>query len=268
MSFSKNNLRLAANALTISIGISHSLRTITVRDSFIGWILSGSKSIVSPLEQSGIKTFNAGSVCLLPAGSQWDITNSTAPHGLYSARVITISNELIDAFLAKYPSQGSLPHLLTSWNILIDDNFKELFERTYRALTEEEFSEAVTQHRLEELLLMLSERGVVFPSKQNIQWASRVGRIISQRPHEQWTVDSLAEIFHVSGSTLRKKLAIEGHTVTGCLIEARMEASVVLLQTTKLAVSDIAERCGYQSHSRFSATFKNRFGFTPSELRN
>lgn len=40
-----------------------------------------------------------------------------------------------------------------------------------------------------------------------------------------------------------------------------------LLQTTGLQVSEIAGRCGYESHSRFSAAFRERFGFAPSHLR-
>jgi transcriptional regulator GlxA family with amidase domain len=40
-----------------------------------------------------------------------------------------------------------------------------------------------------------------------------------------------------------------------------------LLQGTSLQVSEIALRCGYDSHSRFTAAFRQRFGYPPSHLR-
>jgi AraC-like DNA-binding protein len=40
-----------------------------------------------------------------------------------------------------------------------------------------------------------------------------------------------------------------------------------LLQTTLHSIVLIAEKCGYQSQSRFTDRFKGRFGLTPSELR-
>ena len=47
----------------------------------------------------------------------------------------------------------------------------------------------------------------------------------------------------------------------------RLETALVLLQSSTLQVSEIAARCGYESHSRFSAAFRERFGFPPSQLR-
>ena len=259
--------QVSAKAFTLITDVTHSLRTVTVRDSFIGSIISGAKTIISPTSPSGTKVFKAGHVCLLPAGSQWDVTNSTAPHGRYSARVITLSKELICAFAEKYPAQGCPPHLQSSVDIVEDVVFAEVFERAYKAISTESVSEVVKQHRLFELLLTLAEKGVVFAPINSILWTDQVCRIVSQRPHAHWTVDSFSKLFNISGSTFRKKLASEGQTVTNCVRETRMEVGVGLLQTTNLAVSEIAERCGYESHSRFSAASKDRFGFVPSKLR-
>ena len=52
-----------------------------------------------------------------------------------------------------------------------------------------------------------------------------------------------------------------------CVREVRLEAAMALLQGTGLQVSEIAARCGYDSHSRFSAAFRERFGYAPSHLR-
>ena len=66
---------------------------------------------------------------------------------------------------------------------------------------------------------------------------------------------------------LQRRLAQEGETVSQCLRDVRLETALVLLQSSTLQVSEIAARCGYESHSRFSAAFRERFGFPPSQLR-
>ena len=49
--------------------------------------------------------------------------------------------------------------------------------------------------------------------------------------------------------------------------EARLLTAMALLQGSDLQVSEIAVRCGYQSHSRFTAAFRQRFGYAPTHLR-
>lgn len=41
-----------------------------------------------------------------------------------------------------------------------------------------------------------------------------------------------------------------------------------LLQTRQLLVGEVVQHCGYESHSRFSAVFRSRYGFLPSHLRS
>ena len=82
-----------------------------------------------------------------------------------------------------------------------------------------------------------------------------------------WTVERIAAAFATSASTLQRRLAQEGETVSQCLRDVRLETALVLLQSSTLQVSEIAARCGYESHSRFSAAFRERFGFPPSQLR-
>ncbi len=51
------------------------------------------------------------------------------------------------------------------------------------------------------------------------------------------------------------------------VISARMDAAKVLLKTTKLPVSQIAHRVGYEDVSRFGRHFKARVGVTPKVYR-
>ncbi|AJO78379.1 helix-turn-helix transcriptional regulator [Pseudomonas sp. MRSN 12121] len=91
--------------------------------------------------------------------------------------------------------------------------------------------------------------------------------IISENIAEDWRVERLVEKLAVSESTLRRKLKAEGSSLRSVLDRARLGHGLFLVQTTLEPIGRIAERCGYQSQSRFTDKFKQQFGITPSELR-
>jgi len=130
-----------------------------------------------------------------------------------------------------------------------------------------EASDAMREHRAMEVLLLLAERGLVFAASRELAWADRVRRLLSQRPQAPWTLQQVAEAFHLSASSLQRRLAEESASFSQCIREVRLETAMALLQDSALQVSEVAARCGYDSHSRFSAAFRERFGFAPSHLR-
>ncbi|MEH6443723.1 MAG: helix-turn-helix transcriptional regulator [Oceanospirillaceae bacterium] len=98
---------------------------------------------------------------------------------------------------------------------------------------------------------------------------------IKDRLHEMYieqgfnelTTQSICERLAMSESTLRRKLKSEGTSVQEIKDQARLGLGLHLLQTTRHSIGLIADKCGYQSQSRFTERFKGRFGLTPSELR-
>ncbi|NRB40177.1 MAG: helix-turn-helix transcriptional regulator [Pseudomonadales bacterium] len=91
--------------------------------------------------------------------------------------------------------------------------------------------------------------------------------LISEQPSEDLPMQRLCEQLAMSESTLRRKLKIEGTTVQDIKDQVKLGLGLHLLQTTDDPIGFIAEKCGYQSQSRFTDRFKGRFGLTPSELR-
>lgn len=79
--------------------------------------------------------------------------------------------------------------------------------------------------------------------------------------------DVLASRLAISESTLRRKLAVEGTTLQAIKDRARLGYGLHLVQTSFDPIGRVAEKCGYQSQSRFTDKFKQFFGVTPSELR-
>jgi AraC-like DNA-binding protein len=81
------------------------------------------------------------------------------------------------------------------------------------------------------------------------------------------TAGLVAARLALSESTLRRKLAAEGATLQAIKDRARLGHGLHLVQTTFDPIGRIAEKCGYQSQSRFTEKFRQLFGTTPTELR-
>lgn len=254
----------AASTHLIRTRVSHTVRTATIRDDLLGWVVSGRKRLSSPF---GETHFAAGKVFLISRATQWDVINEAAPGGNYEARLISFAPPLVEQFLERFGQFAATPPLQGCAGTVADAAFASTFDHATAALGNPETSAAVRDHRALEVLLLLAERGLVFAPSHGLSWADKVHRLVGQRPHANWTLDEVASAFHMSASTLQRRLADEEASVSRCVREARLEAAMGLLQGSSLQVSEIAARCGYASHSRFTAAFRQRFGYAPSHLR-
>lgn len=253
-----------ATAQLIRSRVSHLVRTATVRDDLVGWVVSGWKRLSKPI---GEARFATGQVFIIPRATQWDMLNEPVPGGHYEARVMAFSPQTVERFHERFGQFAATPAVQGCASTSADEAFLTTFGHATTALLDPEASHAVREHRALEVLLLLAERGLVFSPMRELHWTDRVHRLVGQRPHAAWTVDDLARAFHLSVSTLQRRLSEEGTSASRCVREVRLEAAMALLQGSNLQVSEIAARCGYDSHSRFSAAFRQRFGYAPSHLR-
>jgi AraC-like DNA-binding protein len=72
----------------------------------------------------------------------------------------------------------------------------------------------------------------------------------------------------MSEATLRRRLAEKSETLSGILLDLRMSAALSLLQATEDSIAQVALSVGYESPSRFAQRFRERFGFSPSQVRH
>lgn len=87
-------------------------------------------------------------------------------------------------------------------------------------------------------------------------------------PIAEWSVDMLCRRLAVSRTYFHRiYMAAFGVTFRQDAIESRLALACELLIKTELAVSVIAEKCGYESESYFMKQFKQHKGCTPSEYR-
>lgn len=82
------------------------------------------------------------------------------------------------------------------------------------------------------------------------------------------TLKELAARTNISESTIKNRFKIVyGVTITDYMRNKRMELARTLLLETALSISEIAAKCGYENHSRFSAVFKKFYSHSPNDFR-
>jgi AraC-like DNA-binding protein len=78
---------------------------------------------------------------------------------------------------------------------------------------------------------------------------------------------SLAQQFHTSEATLRRRLEDEGQSFRTILNEMRRDIAISLLTDTKQSVNDISHALGFSDPSAFHRAFKNWTGNPPGVYR-
>jgi signal transduction histidine kinase/CheY-like chemotaxis protein/AraC-like DNA-binding protein len=87
---------------------------------------------------------------------------------------------------------------------------------------------------------------------------------------EDFTVDKMANLLHVSQSQLRRKIyALGGESAGIMLRKYRLnKAKEVLKSNPDASISEIAYLCGFADPNYFSSAFGKEFGMTPRQFRN
>jgi len=97
----------------------------------------------------------------------------------------------------------------------------------------------------------------------------RLRESIFDDPLGEWNSDLLAAEIGISRAYFHRiYLAAFGVTCRQDVIESRLIYAADMLRNTDLSVSEIAEKCGYESDSYFMRQFRQHKGCTPTEYRN
>ena len=116
----------------------------------------------------------------------------------------------------------------------------------------------------------LSHLKTVTHNKVDEEFIKTLDDIIDQNMADtNLSVESLAEILHMSRSTLYRKIKDISNVSPNKLINnARLKKAAELLLSGKYKVYEISEIVGYNSQSSFSRNFQKNFGMSPSEFIN
>jgi AraC-like DNA-binding protein len=103
-------------------------------------------------------------------------------------------------------------------------------------------------------------------NKDDVARLQEAKQIIAQNLQTPCSLIELARKTGLNDFKLKKGFkALFGHTVFGYLFELRMDNAYRLLQDGK-SVSEVAEIIGYKNPHHFTAAFKKKFDFLPSQV--
>lgn len=210
----------------------------------------------------------AGDILIAPAGMQLTLTNQPDAHG-YACEVLSIAPRLIEQFRQHHAAAVQValqqaPRLCEK----LSTTTARLWDELLAANANNEPAELI-EHRAAGLLLALTLSGsaAALLSHRDDTLAQRVQMLIMLEPARDWTVEQMAKQLNLGASTLRRQLQQEGQSFRDILERVRLNIGLGLIQTSKHAIGQIAQQCGYQSASRFSARFQLQFGIKPLQLR-
>lgn len=128
---------------------------------------------------------------------------------------------------------------------------------------------AIISSRKREIISLLCHLGhrEILTLLASSQLKDKLHQMYISHINHELTVNQVCQQLGLSSSTLSRKLKREGTSLQNIKDNARLGLALHLLQTTQYSIGIIADKCGYQSQSRFTERFKMRFGLTPSELR-
>jgi len=100
------------------------------------------------------------------------------------------------------------------------------------------------------------------------EWIAEINRFVFENREENVSLAQLARRLGVSASLLRSRFRrMTGKSVGKYVRELKLQYSCELLHGTKLRISEIAQKCGYDSVFSFSRAFHKAYQFSPSVYR-
>jgi len=160
------------------------------------------------------------------------------------------------------------PHtaLPTSAQSLSPD-VEEALNHARRAAARPDLPDEIVRQRCEELLIWAQTSGFTSAHRGGHHFESRVRALIVAEPSRRWRAEAVASSLGMSGATLRRRLARSGTSFSALLSEVRLNEALRMLEAGGASVTEIAFAVGYNSSSRFTTAFRERFKATPSEVR-
>lgn len=106
--------------------------------------------------------------------------------------------------------------------------------------------------------------------KSQVEKVKAIQKLITDDLTVHYTIQELAEQFDISQTALKNCFkGVFGSPINSYMQNYRMNvATTQLLQEKSKSVADIAFDVGYESPSKFTATFKKIMGITPLDYRN
>ncbi len=112
------------------------------------------------------------------------------------------------------------------------------------------------------------ESGPAGFTQEQVETVRKMHDELLQHPEERPTIEELARRCLMNPTTLKAVFkAVYGDSLASHMKEHRLEKAAELLRSGDGSVAEIATAVGYDSPSRFSAAFRERYHMLPTEYR-
>lgn len=112
------------------------------------------------------------------------------------------------------------------------------------------------------------ERGAAGFTPEQVETVRRMHDELLLHPEERHTIEELAKRCLMNPTTLKAVFkAVYGDSLASHMKEHRLEKAAELLRHGELSVAEVASAVGYDSPSRFSTAFRERYHMLPTEYR-
>lgn len=213
-----------------------------------------------------------GNWLVIPGGQEVDIVNQPGSHG-YRAWTLVQPQHWLQRLLAHYGSQLPTPPWQDASPVFQPHPDAATALQQLQALLPQAeagtLGEARAEHAWQGLMLALAAAGqgaaLFRQPRQDV--GAQIQSLLAFDSARDWQAADIARHLAMSPATLRRRLAAEHTSFSTLLGEVRMERAPGLVNSGSQPLSEVAAACGYLSPSRFSAAFRQRFGVSPSQLR-
>ncbi len=137
-------------------------------------------------------------------------------------------------------------------------------------------SDLLLPRLVDSLLILVLRAWIAEQKSESMGWAgalrdpavARALQCLHERPHEPWTVESLAKTVGQSRATLHRRFVdLVGEPPASYLGQWRMSLAAHLLRQTELPLAEVAQRVGYESAAALSKAFRRTHGLAPGRYR-
>ncbi|MFC6338133.1 helix-turn-helix domain-containing protein [Pseudomonas sp. CCM 7891] len=162
------------------------------------------------------------------------------------------------------------PAFIDDYQVMFSDNLRFERPRT-RMIFSADCLDLPIKRNAEELKRFLAQApaNILVKYRDPDSLAMRIKHDLRQMPAQIWPeTEQLAQTLCVSASTLRRRLAEEGHTYQSLKDSVRKELAIVWLAEPQISFADIASRLGFADVSSFYKAFRKWVGSNPGHYRS
>ncbi len=216
---------LGVNVFTYGCIARERIASVRMRLPVIGVVLCGTKEVWLG---DRCQTLPAGSLFVLPRAVSLDVVNLPDERlGLYESLLMEMDGLPVGVEPLTQNERG--PAVPGRFLLPMTRDLVEAVAHAAATLTQAPARDRICALRLAEIMMLLRHCPEARPlfdqsTADNVTWQ------LQSAPSEAWSVERVARLLGIGGSTLRRQLAAEGRTFRQLLMDVRMKTAHAALQ--------------------------------------